>query len=203
MPTSEYQWISIGVPTNMLLTILRDLSVLRASKDELFVLSSGKTSKTYVDIRRTALTAVGLQSLSEALLHLIEALNVSPGLVAGVALGGCPLASGISLYTAMVTPPLAFLNGYLGVVYVRKGAKDHGTGKLIEGIYEPGDRVVLVEDVVTSGASSLKAIQILKEAGLHVVGVVAVLDREEGGREAIETQCPFKAITTLSQLLAK
>jgi orotate phosphoribosyltransferase len=92
----------------------------------------------------------------------------------------------------------------LTALYVRKEAKDHGTSKLIEGTFRVGDRVILLEDVVTSGGSTLGSIKTLRDAGLEVKAVIAVLDREEGGRAKIEeTGAPFYALTTLKELLGE
>ena len=110
---------------------------------------------------------------------------------AGVALGGCPLVTGLSLWTDM------------NALYVRAKPKDHGTSKQIEGDFQPGASAVLVEDVVTTGGSSLEAIDILVKAGLKVVAVVAVLDREQGGAERIRARRPFHALFTLKELLTK
>jgi orotate phosphoribosyltransferase len=101
--------------------------------------------------------------------------------VAGVALGGCPLASAVSLTSFQRGAPL-------DAVYVRKEVKDHGSRQLLEGATRlpPGARVALLEDVVTTGGSTLQAAEKLRAAGLTIAGVVAIVDRLEGGRDAIE-----------------
>jgi orotate phosphoribosyltransferase len=101
--------------------------------------------------------------------------------VAGVELGGCPLASAVALTSFTRGAPL-------DAVYVRKDAKDHGSRRLVEGSDQlpAGSSVVLLEDVVTTGGSTLKAATKLRDAGYRVAGVVALVDRLEGGREAIE-----------------
>lgn len=180
------------------LSILRELSVLHAPEGKPFILKSGKESMTYVDVRLTALNAHGLHLLSDALHR--ETFRVADGarLVAGVALGGCPLATGVSLLSYRLDEANPF-----NALYVRPEAKDHGTGKLVEGSFKPGDSVVLVEDVTTSGGSSLKAMASLREAGLVVKAVVTVLDREEGGGDKIRAEgVPFSALCTLGELLA-
>lgn len=182
-----------------LLTLIKNLSVLRAPEGQPFTLASGKKSMIYVDIRRSALNGAALWQLSTALLGKIRtALKSDARLVAGVALGGCPLATGVTIasthFQTETEHPLQTL-------YVRKEAKEHGTGKLVEGLYESGDHVVLVEDVITSGGSSLKAIENLEKEGLIVDGVVAVLDREEGGRDRLtEALCPLVSLFTLKEL---
>jgi orotate phosphoribosyltransferase len=86
---------------------------------------------------------------------------------------------------------------------VRKEAKTHGTGKLIEGPFEPNDRVVVIEDVITTGGSALKAVDALRAAGARIQGVLAVVDREEGGREAIEAAgLEVASIARVSEILA-
>ncbi len=142
-------------------------------------LASGKESDFFVDCKQTILTAEG-HALLGAL--MFEALSELGGVdaVAGVELGGCPLASAVSLISFQRGSPLPAL-------YVRKERKDHGTAKRIEGdkALRPGLRVALLEDVVTTGGSSLKALDVLRDAGCQVAGIVAIVDRLEGGAEAI------------------
>jgi orotate phosphoribosyltransferase len=169
-----------------LLRTLRERSVLHAPEGEPFILKSGATSMTYVDVRLTSLDADGLSVLQDV---LAQAMTRAPDRVAGVVVGGCPLATAVSLRTR------------IGALYVRPGAKDHGTGKLVEGTFSPGETVVLLEDVITSGGSTLRAIAALRAVGLDVQQVVAVLDREQGGGELIRAECEFTALTTLKELL--
>ena len=110
-------------------------------------------------------------------------------------MGADPISYAISYASAMSTTPLRAFT-------VRKEVKTHGTGKLIEGPFQAGDRVVIVEDVITSGSSALKAVAAVKEAGGMVVGVLALVDRQEGGREAIEaTGLAVVSIVTAQELL--
>jgi orotate phosphoribosyltransferase len=97
----------------------------------------------------------------------------------GLTLGADPISYAISYASATTTMPLRAFT-------VRKEVKAHGTGKLIEGPFQPGDRVVVVEDVITTGSSALKAVSAVEDAGGSVAGVLALVDREEGGREMIE-----------------
>jgi orotate phosphoribosyltransferase len=111
--------------------------------------------------------------------------------VGGVELGGCPLASAVSLVSFQQGRPLPAL-------YVRKERKDHGSAKLVEGdkALRPGLRVALLEDVITTGGSSLKAAKALDAVGARVVGIVAIVDREEGGAETIRhAGLPLVALT--------
>ena len=102
-----------------------------------------------------------------------------PDSVGGLTLGADPISYAIAHASALAGSPVRAFT-------VRKEAKTHGTGKLIEGPFQAGDRVVVIEDVITTGGSALKAIEAIAAAGGVVVGVLAVVDREEGGREAIE-----------------
>ncbi len=159
-----------------LVELLRDRSV----KTGRFKLASGKESDFFIDCKQTILTAEG-HALVGAL--MFDALAQLPACeaVGGVELGGCPLASAVSLVSFQRGRPLPAL-------YVRKAQKDHGTAKLVEGdrSIRPGMPVALLEDVITTGGSSLRAVSALAQAGVTVVGVVALVDRLEGGREAIE-----------------
>ncbi|HSC88628.1 MAG TPA: orotate phosphoribosyltransferase [Polyangiaceae bacterium] len=162
-----------------LIDLLRDLSFQKKR----VILASGRESDFFIDCKQTILTAEGHALVGEL---MFEALNelAGPGpveAVGGVELGGCPLASAVSLVSFQKGRPLPAL-------YVRKERKDHGSAKRIEGdrALRPGLRVALLEDVVTTGGSSLKALDVLREAGCEVAGIVALVDRLEGGREAIE-----------------
>ena len=137
-----------------------------------FTLSSGKKSDYYVDARLTTLDPQGGSAIAK--LFLIEAKALAATAVGGLTLGADPIIG------AMVG--LGVDEGYpIKGFIVRKEAKGHGTGKLIEGNLDKSDKVIIVEDVVTTGGSALKAINAVKEFGAKVVAVLAVVDREEGG----------------------
>jgi orotate phosphoribosyltransferase len=165
----------LGSARDRLLDLLRRRSFQRKR----VVLASGKESDFFIDCKQAVLTAEGHALVGEVLL---DALAAFPGCVAvaGVELGGCPLASAVSLTSFHRGKPL-------DAVYVRKDAKDHGSRRELEGDtgLAKGARIALVEDVVTTGGSTLKAASKLREAGYVVAGVVALVDRLEGGREAI------------------
>ena len=170
-----------------LLALLVDRSFARRK----VVLASGRESDFFIDCKQTLLTAEG-HALVGAL--LFDALKLLPACVAvaGVELGGCPLASAVALVSFQRGAPL-------DAVYVRKDAKDHGSKRLLEGNTRlpEGAAIVIVEDVVTTGGSTLKAAAKLRDAGYRVVGVAAVVDRLEGGREAIEAeQLPLVSLYT-------
>ncbi len=173
-----------------------DLLRRRSFEKRRVILASGKESDFFIDCKQAILTAEG-HALTGSL--MFEALDLLPecDAVAGVELGGCPLASAVSLTSFVRGRPLDAL-------YVRKEVKDHGTKKLVEGdkSISPGTRVALLEDVVTTGGSSLKAVEKLRAAGATVVGIVALVDRLEGGAEAIRAAgIPLVAICTRRDFL--
>jgi len=158
---------------------LLELLRVRSFARKRVVLASGRESDFFVDCKQTVLTAEGHVLVGELMLDAVQPF--SPAAVAGVELGGCPLASAVAL--------TSFLRGTpLDAIYVRKDAKDHGSRRDLEGntSLAPGARVALLEDVVTTGGSTLKAADKLRAAGYEIAGVVALVDRLEGGREAIE-----------------
>ncbi|MBI5537934.1 MAG: orotate phosphoribosyltransferase [Deltaproteobacteria bacterium] len=159
-----------------LVSLLRTLSFERKR----VILASGRESDFFIDCKQTALTAQGHAVLGELMLAALDDLPDVQA-VAGVELGGCPLASAVSLTSFLKSRPLPAL-------YVRKAQKDHGSKRMIEGdkSMRPGMRVAILEDVVTTGGSTLRCVATMRDAGLVVAGVVAIVDRLEGGREAIE-----------------
>lgn len=158
-----------------LLELLRDRSFERKR----VVLASGKESDFFIDCKQTALTAEGHALIGELFFELVKPMNVAA--VAGVELGGCPLASAVALVSFQKGAPIDAL-------YVRKAAKDHGSQRMIEGNTRlaKGARIAMLEDVVTTGGSTIRAMDVLRQAGYEIAGVVALVDRLEGGREAIQ-----------------
>lgn len=144
------------------------------------VLTSGRESDFFIDVKQTALLAEGHALLADALLAGVARLPQPVTCVAGVELGGCPLASAVALRSFDRGAPL-------DAIYVRKEAKAHGSKRMLEGgsHLPPGARVAVLEDVITTGGSTLRAVEQLRAHGLAVAGVVAVVDRREGGAEAI------------------
>jgi orotate phosphoribosyltransferase len=154
-----------------------------------FVLRSGRRSRYYLDKYRFETDPELLAGLGRELAALVEEHGGDPELLAGPELGAVPLAAVTSIETG------------LPFVIVRKAAKDYGTANRLEGLFEPGQRVCVVEDVVTSGGALLSAVEALREAGLHVSAAICVVDREEGGAEAIAAAgLPFRALFTTSDL---
>jgi len=161
-----------------LIQILRERSFERRR----VILASGKESDFFIDCKQSILTAEGHALVGELMFEALAQLPTCEA-VGGVELGGCPLASAVSLISYQRGRPLPAL-------YVRKAQKDHGTTKLVEGdkSIRPAMPVVLLEDVITTGGSSLRAVKALQQVGVNVVGIVALVDRLEGGRETIEAE---------------
>lgn len=153
----------------------------RSVKRGRFTLASGKTSDLYIDVRMTSMSPQGLSLIGPLGLHAIRGTGWPVDAVGGMTLGADPIAYAIS-YTSSFIPPL------IRAFTVRKETKAHGTNKLIEGPFQHGDRVIVVEDVITTGASALRAIDAVTSAGGDVQGVLALVDREDGGRAAIEAK---------------
>jgi orotate phosphoribosyltransferase len=159
---------------------LFELLRTRSFERKRVILASGRESDFFIDCKQAVLTAEGHALVGEAMLDALARLPACDA-VAGVELGGCPLASAVALTSFQRGRPL-------DAVYVRKDAKDHGSKRTLEGNtgLAAGARIVILEDVVTTGGSTLKAAAKLRDAGYEVAGVVALVDRLEGGREAIE-----------------
>jgi len=154
-----------------LIELIRD----KALKIGRFVLASGKEASYYLDCRQVTLHARGANLIAEGMLELLR--NDMPDAVGGMAIGADPITAAIITLAGQRNIPL---NGFI----VRKETKGHGRGRDVEGPVERGQRVVIVEDVVTTGGSSLKAIEKVEAVGLEVASVLAIVDRLEGGREA-------------------
>ena len=140
-----------------------------------FTLASGKKASFYLDCRKVTLDARGAQLIGDGMLELLA--SDMPSLIGGMAIGADPITAAI--LTLAGTKNIAMRG-----IIVRKEAKAHGTGKFVEGPYQEGEKVVIVEDVVTTGGSSLLAIERCEAVGLKVERVLAIIDRLEGGREA-------------------
>ena len=172
----------------------------RSAKRGDFVLASGRRSSLYVDCRITTMSPDGQLLIGRAGLAALAASGWSVDAVGGLTLGADPIAYAIAHASALAaeTQGAPMLRAFT----VRKEAKQHGTGKLIEGPFRSGDRVAVVEDVITTGGSALKAVDAVRQAGGEVVGVLALVDREEGGRERLENAgLEVLSLVTASQLL--
>ena len=173
---------------------LVQLLLARSVRHGDFVLASGARSTYYIDARLSTMSAEGLALIGELGREAIRAAGWNPKSVGGLTMGADPVAFAIARSSAD-RPPI------IEAFSVRKTAKDHGTGQRIEGNFAPGQDVVVVEDVITSGGSARQAIDVVEAAGGRVLGVVAVVDREEGGRTALE-QLGYSvvALTTVKDL---
>ena len=156
--------------------LLLQLLAERAYRHGQFTLASGRTSTHYVNCKPVSLSGQGLALLAAQMLPLVEAEAVA---VAGLTLGADPLVSGVAQAAALA-------GRQLDALIVRKEAKGHGTGAWLEGpLPEPGATITVLEDVVTTGGSSLKAVTQLRQAGYTVNRVVTIVDRQEGGEAAM------------------
>jgi orotate phosphoribosyltransferase len=188
--------------TQQLLALLARLSFELGE----FKLSSGATSDYYIDCRTTTLHAEGGRLTGHAILELLEANKIDAEAVGGLTMGADPIVSNVataSAWRATLRPDAPLLHGFL----VRKAEKAHGTGRRIEGFHRPGARVVIVDDVCTTGASTIAAIEAAREAGMIVAAVVCIVEREEAnGRPAVETAAqgaPFLRLFTANDVRAE
>jgi orotate phosphoribosyltransferase len=191
-----------------------------------FTLASGKKSDYYIDCRTTTLHAEGGRLSGLVLYDLIRQHMPQAEAVGGLTMGADPLVSNTASASAWdladqteilelsrtlgldsdlgdegPAPVPTLIHGFL----VRKAEKTHGTGRKIEGFLSPGARVVIVDDVCTTGGSTITAIEAAREAGMHVAGVLCLVDREQGGRANIEAVCngaPFISVFTATEVRA-
>ncbi len=171
-----------------------------------FTLSSGATSDYYIDCRTTTLHAEGGRLTGHAILELLEAHNIEAEAVGGLTMGADPIVSNVataSAWRAVSNPAAPLLHGFL----VRKAEKQHGTARRIEGFCQAGARVVIVDDVCTTGASTINAIEATRQAGMTVAAVICIVEREEAnGRPAVEAAAqgaPFLSLFTAYDVRAE
>ncbi|MGE5926119.1 MAG: orotate phosphoribosyltransferase [Gemmatimonadota bacterium] len=177
-------------PAEQLERLLLQRSVQRGE----FTLSSGLKSSFYLDCRPTTMSAEGLWLIGILGLEAIRKAGWAAEGVGGMTMGADPVAYAIAAASWSAPPALDAFS-------VRKEAKGHGMKRRVEGNFRTGARVVVVEDVITTGNSTLEAIGAIREAGGQIVGVLVVVDREQGGREKIEaTGTSVVALTTTSRL---
>ena len=175
---------------------LARLLVEKSYREGDFVLASGRRSDYYFDCRVTALHAEGSWLIGTLFNHMLRDMDIRG--VGGMTMGADPLVAATTVISHEQGRPL---HGLL----VRKEAKGHGTGQFVEGLgnFAAGDRVAMLEDVVTTGGSLLKACHRISEAELNIVAVCAILDREEGGREKLrEAGHELLALFTRAELVA-
>lgn len=176
-----------------LLTLLAE----RSARCGQFTLASGRTSTFYIDARLTTMSPDGLALIGPLAHHVLMSTNWAVNAIGGLTLGADPMTYAIAYASASSTTPLRAFT-------VRKEAKLHGTGQLIEGPFHQGDRVAIIEDVITTGGSARRAAQSVQASGGIVAGILALVDREEGGREALVSEgYPVIALTRASQIIAR
>ena len=170
-----------------------------------FTLSSGARSDYYIDCRTTTLHAEGGRLAGLALYDLIRQHNLNPLAVGGLTMGADPLVSNIasaSAWQRVEHPETQLIHGFL----VRKAEKAHGTGRRIEGFSQPGARVVIVDDVCTTGGSTIQAMEAARAADFKIAGVLCLVDRQEqNGRAAVEAAAqgaPFFSLFTANDVRA-
>ena len=176
-----------------LLSILAERSARRGQ----FTLASGRQSTLYIDARLTTMSPDGLALIGPLALAALHEVDWRVHAIGGLTLGADPISYAIAYASAETTSPLRAFT-------VRKEAKAHGTGRLIEGPFREGDRVAVIEDVITTGGSALRAVEAVRAAGGSVVGVLALVDREEGGRDAlVSAGLPVVALARASDIVAR
>ena len=175
-----------------LVTLLAERSARRGH----FTLASGKQSDFYIDARLTTMSPEGLSIIGSLALSTLRESGWKVDAIGGLTLGADPISYAISYASAASDHPLRAFT-------VRKEPKAHGTGKLLEGPIREGDRVAVIEDVITTGGSALRAIEAVRSAKASVAGVLALVDREEGGRQAIEKAgVSVISLVTANQIIA-
>jgi orotate phosphoribosyltransferase len=176
-----------------LLSILAERSARRGQ----FTLASGRQSTLYIDARLTTMSPEGLSLIGPLALAALRDADWRVQAVGGLTLGADPISYAIAYASADTELPLRAFT-------VRKEAKAHGTGRLIEGPFREGDRVAVIEDVITTGGSALRAVEAIRAAGGTVAGVLALVDREEGGYDAlVSAGLPVVALARASDIVAR
>lgn len=171
----------------MSIASLVQLLASRSARRGKFTLASGRPSTLYIDARLTTMSPEGLTIIGSLGLHALHDARWDVQSVGGLTLGADPVAYAIAYASALTDRPIRAFT-------VRKEAKGHGMGQLIEGPFRSGDHVAVIEDVITTGNSAMRAARAIRDAGGQIVGVLGLVDREEGGRQALETE-GFKVIT--------
>lgn len=170
---------------------LRQLFLARAVKRGHFILASGKTSSFYIDSKQVLFHPEALKLLGEGFADLAADLEFEA--VGGLEVGALPLAAAMVL---AAHDKGRDLEGF----FVRKQAKDHGSQRRVEGRVESGQKVLIIDDVLTTGTSAEQAVLAAEQAGLGVAGVVCIVDRQQGAKEKFEGRFPFRSLFTSSDL---
>ena len=175
-----------------LLEILLQKS-FKYSEDPIFKLVSGRMSNYYINCKTTTLDPEAMLLIGHLFYYRVKPLHINA--IGGLTLGADPIAFATSMVSGMQDDAI---NAFV----VRKKAKEHGLMKWIEGNVQEGDKVVIVDDVVTTGQSTIEAIDLARESNLNVIKAIALVDRQEGGRENIEKRnVPFASVFTRDDLM--
>jgi len=172
-----------------LLNLLRQKSLIQGE----VVLSSGQKSNYYLDCKLTTLDPEGAFLTGHAVLELLDSMGVKPEAIGGLSMGADPIVSATVVVSHLEKRPLP---GFL----IRKERKKHGRHKQVEGLDGPIHKVVIVDEVCTTGASTQEAIDIAEAEGYEVIAVISLVDREEGGSEQLSRKYNYRAILTASEL---
>ncbi|MDB9741804.1 orotate phosphoribosyltransferase [Akkermansiaceae bacterium] len=166
---------------------LKEMLLQKSVRTGEFTLASGKTSDLYIDCRVTAMDSIGASLVGKmgwaAVSEKIKADGLDIQCIGGMTMGADPISLAVGMTSAIESP-----EDMIQVFTVRKEPKGHGTGKRIEGNFKSGDNVVVVDDVITTGGSTIKAIDAIEAEGGKVKFALVLVDREEGGRQAIEAR---------------
>lgn len=171
---------------NTFKSVLKDTGAFIYSPDKPFTLTSGKKSDFYIDCKKALLTQLGLITVGNILTEQIRLYR--PDCVGGMTFGADPIIMATSIACTDIglkIKPLVF----------RKEVRKHGTSKQIEGTFEKGDSIIIVEDVITTGSSTIKALDIADKNGLDIKAVVVLVDREEGGVNNVKNKYPVDIIS--------
>ncbi len=181
---------------------LKEILLAKSVRTGDFTLASGKKSDLYIDCRVTALDPVGANLIGklgwDTVKEYIAKHNLTIHAIGGMTMGADPISLAVGMISAQVDPDKA-----INVFTVRKEPKGHGRGKQIEGNFSTGNTVIVVDDVITTGGSTLKAIDAIENEGGKVAFALVLVDREEGGKAAIEARgIPVVALYSRSTLLS-
>lgn len=169
----------------------------RSARRGTFTLTSGRTSSVYIDARLTTMSPDGLATVGPLAFGTLRDAGLIPDSAGGLTLGADPVAYALAYASALAGTPIRAFT-------VRKAPKAHGTSQLIEGPFQAGDRVVVVEDVITTGGSAQRAVAAVRAAGGVLIGILAVIDREEGGRELLAREgVPVLTLATATEVMAR
>ena len=173
-----------------LIDLVRARSFL-TSDEPVFRLASGRMSKVYFDLRLTTLSPEGQRLIGALMFEKLKEHGLKPRIAGGLTMGADPVSCALSYTSYLRDEPIE-------AMVIRKEPKDHGRGLQIEGMFEKGDDVVILDDVLTTGGSTIKAVKIAREAGLNVLAAIVVLDRcEQNGKQNVQDHCPLYSILTI------